>query len=235
MENEYNGKTHTFVAEPLINQTWANLSNEQAGLGAGVTVGTDNWYVNSDSDVLEQQPFYNRLGGNSPADMVCYFYQNDRIYIRDLTIYCNFADGLVRQANMVRTPADPIATNALPDFQLSGELKIQIINKYWDPIAGAVVEAGSSIYPMRHFNLTYNLGVFAPEDTPNFKERYRARWLEVKLIPNTGNSSVYSTKGIDTSYQTDRVIVWAEATLSHSFDIYDRDDVIGGQTNWPIV
>jgi len=227
--NKYNGLNHTFVSEPLINQLWADLSNDDIGT-TPVTLGTDNWFPLSDPDQLPRRPLYNRLG--SGGDITNYFYKHDRIYLNDLTVFCNFADGLLKNSDVTLTPAEVVDNDPLPDYVLTNKLKLQVIS-YYQQVSGAVA-IGSAIFPINHFNTVNQLGIFAPEAPDSILDTTVCQWVELALFHDeSGNNPSYSTKSINTAFQSDRCLVWCEANISHTFNTSDRDDVIAESTGWP--
>jgi hypothetical protein len=231
--NEYNGLTHTFVGDNIINDVWANLGNDGSG-GVGVTLGSDNWYVDNIPGVVRRVPLYNRLGGNPTADMTSYFYIHDRVYINDITIFCNFADGLVKQSNTLLTPAEPSVGDALPDYEIANKLAV-FLNAYALDSDSKIQSLGSLNFPVNHFNSPINLATFAPTLIAQLVDANKCYWLEITLATNASRNAAYSTKSISAAFQTDRVLVWAEATLSHTWPTADHDAVVAGptQTGWP--
>lgn len=235
--NKYNGQVHTFLAEQLINEVWNDLSKNDAN-DTPVTVGTDNWFVAANPLILKRKPFFNRVGFGGSADMTTFFYKNDRIYLNDLTIFCNFADGLVRQSDIDVTPVPftpSVLPNALPlpEYEITRIMKIRITTYYMT--ATGILSAASLDLPVAHFNTVNNLGVFMPELPSAIVQTNICQWMEIQIIydNDVASSPAYSTKSINTAFQSDRVLVWAEATLSHTFSTSDYDAVIAGQTGWP--
>lgn len=232
INNKYNGLTHTFVSDNLINAIWDDLGKNVAG-DTPVTLGTDNWFPLSVPGEVLSRPLYNRLGGFSEeADLTTYFYKNDRIYINDITVFCNFADGLLKNSDHILTPGEVSVNNPLPDYKIENKLTVQI-RTFYQQVNGSV-EVGTFIFPVNHFNTVNNLGTFAPELPASIISTTVCQWLEVKFfIANTDNQPSYSTKSVNTDFQSDRCLVWCEANLSHTFNTADRDDVIAGSTGWP--
>lgn len=233
-ENQYNGRVHTFVSGLIVNDIWANLGSDAAGTPP-VTLGTDNWFVESIPASLIQRPFFNRLGGGVTADMVAFFYKNDRMYINNLILFCNFADGLVKQSDTTVTP--PTVGAVLPDYEITNDLRVKIF-VYANSVANVNRIIKTVIFPVSHFNRVNDLGVFLlPDvavDAPNILQTDRAIWVEINIESNSGNPA-YSTKNINTAFQTDRCLIWAEAVISHTFSTSDHDNVIIGPTatGWP--
>lgn len=236
-ENQYNGLVHNFVSEPLINHLWNDLAKDAIGT-TPVTLGTDNWFVNAINDPVMQRPFYNRMGGGEPADMATYFYKNDRIYINDFTLFCNFADGLVKQTNAIVSPANaPVLLDPnLIDYTILNNFRVQFHTYYLQQDVG-IIDAATQIFPITHFNRSYDLGFFLVPNTAFQRNRVLqnniAQWFEIEIL--TDGDPVYSTKNINTAFQSDICLVWAEATISHTFNTTDYDAVIAGSgsTGWP--
>lgn len=234
--NKYDGLVHTFYAEPLIKEDWNDLASDTSGT-TPVTLGTDDWYPTAIPAQCVSKPFFNRLGDGSTADMTSFFYTHDRIYINDLIIYCNFADGLVKQSDITVTPADTypkIAGSDLPNFELSSEMRIRI-STYYQAADGTITGRGSLDFPVAHFNSINQLGFFLPSTTTQMLDTNVAQWFEIEILASGGDSSwpSFSTISVNPDFQASRCIVWAEATLSHTFATADADAVNAGTTGWP--
>lgn len=225
LQNKYNGLTHTFVSEPLLNETWGTL---------GVTLGSSDFEPVADPSLSKRRPLYNRLGGGggSGQDITCYFYKNDRIYINDLTLYCNFADGLVKNSDIVTTPLTEVSNGgALPNYEIDGKLNVQV-STYYQQVDGSLL-VGTLLFPINHFNAVNQLGTFAVE-SPSIinQENTVCQWIEIGMYENVNTQPAYSTININPDFQTARCLIWAEATLSHTWVTNDRDDALIS-ASWP--
>lgn len=229
---KYNGSTKTFISEPLINATWNQLASDAIGT-TPVTLGTDLWYPLAISNKLLEKPLYDRVMGGTSADMYCFFYKNDRVYINDITLYCNFADGLVRQSNLDVTPVHASAGSAVPPFSITNVLKLQLTSYYWDKDT-KVVYNGIQDISIPHFNSLNKIEAFLPKDS-DIPSTAKAQWFEIKIIQDTDNLPSFSTLSIDTTYQNTRCLVWAEVTLSHSFNTNTYNLINDGTSpGWPV-
>lgn len=234
-DNKYNGKIHTFVAEPFINEVWDDLSKDKDGT-TPVTIGTDDWFPTALPALILRKPFFNRLGAGSNADMTVYFYKNDRVYINDLVVYCSFADGLVKTSDVVVTPVPfALPENGIPNYELANELKVRITN-YILRTNDDIESTATFDFPVTHFNQVNQLATFMPFLQTEILQTDKCQWYEIELIDDTVPPSLlpsYSTININPDFQNTRVLVWAEATLSHTFGTVDADAVTNDNTGWP--
>lgn len=158
--------------------------------------------------------------------MTVYFDKNDQVYINDLTIFCNFADGLLKDGNVTVTPVPfSLPENGAPNYELSNELKVQIVGYRLD-VNDDIHSMGSIDLPVSHFNRTNQLGLFLPYTASSIVQTDKAIWYEIGLIDDSPVSQIsYSTININPAFQSTRVLVWAEATLSHTFPTVDFDSL----------
>lgn len=101
-EKRYNPKEISLVSTPLYNaSSWT---------AAGVaTVGTDDWQpalnLWGGAEGNRNAIFFNQVRFTPTGKMNCIFSPQERIFLKRLTLYCNFADGLVDLTNTTFTPA----------------------------------------------------------------------------------------------------------------------------------
>jgi hypothetical protein len=211
--DKYNGLVHTFIAEPLINIDW-NAAYDQAS-GVGVTLGTDDWQILAAPGEAQEQPLYNRLGASGDRTFV--FDPNDKGYLLDFTVFCNFADGLVDVSNRVG--------NAIPspigDSAITNKLLIRL-NVYNIAADGTQASLGTIDFPVNAFNEPYALANFEPRNNV-YPSGSRGWYFTAKLLRVT--QPLFSTKSISTDFQSDNALVWATFTIAHTFGTVTGNEV----------
>ena len=104
MDNRYNPKKISLISTPLFSALW----NDTAKTGV-TTLGTDDFIpaLNTWGGVTGNRNavLFNQIRFTPTGKMNLIFSPNERIFLERLTLYCNFADGLVDTSDTTFGPA----------------------------------------------------------------------------------------------------------------------------------
>jgi hypothetical protein len=225
MADKYNPIVDTLVSSPVINLASWNVAYKADGT-IGVTVGTDDWRplimpgILPDASVFFAQAL-SGLGAGS-----CIFNVADMPRIKAFTLRCNFADGLLKISNEFQTPVVGASFPTPNGFIRSGILRsllqverITSTNALLSPTA-----VGSYTFSPALFDSPLACDYPAPRLMANgdiAPITDKGFILTASLAPDTFDASppLFSTITIDPSFQSKRILVWAEIVVEHTYPI----------------
>ena len=216
--NQYDAIITTFITAPILNKTWATLSNSNAGAGGGVTLGTDDWFPQKTDEVVQRQPFYDRRGASN--DLSQYLKKNDQAFLGTLTLWNNFADGLVDVSD--KTVSNPFPTDPTNSSVISNDLAFRLAGFYVDA-SDVVVNSGTFDVPFHGWNVPHEVNFFSPLSMALLRglgqDGVKATGISIEML--VANNPAFSTITIDTGFQSKRCLVWATLDIRHTFGTDD--------------
>ncbi len=230
MGSKYNPIVDTLISTPLVNlSSWTVAS--KLGQVPPVIVGTDDWEVPAGLvDVGSTEGLF--LGQNvatfaPPPTVISVFNTKDRVRIKEITLHCNFADGLLDVSNKILAPVFTggggfPAGGYFQDRTLYVALTCYRIDS--TSPQGNFINAGSITFSVPGFGLPLICdyqeprfdnaqGIIAPITDKGFI------FGAILSHPVGLLRPLFSTITIDPSFQNKRILVWAQIVVEHTFPL----------------
>jgi len=219
-DNQYAAITTTFITTPIINKLWNDLSNDAAGSGTGVTLGSDDWFPRFTDLVALRQAFHDRRGG-SGQNLSQYLNKNDQAFMGTLTLWNNFADGLVDVSD--KTVVNPFPDDPTSVSQIANDLTLRLAGFYVDQ-NDVVQNNGTFDVPFHGWNVPHEVNFFSPLSMSDLRtlgqDNVKATGISIQM--QFVGDPAFSTVTIDTGFQGKRCLVWASLDVRHTFSSDDQ-------------
>lgn len=207
--NSYNGKVETWLAPGVVNRLWSAM--KQADGTTAVVLGTSNvTLVVGDFS----NSFLSHTADPSQLGKTLYiFNKNDKVFMNDYTVLCNFADGLIDVSDKAFSPgsifADPAVQQAITNNLV---LQIQAFRVLAD---ASTLPMGNLQYPIMGFNQQHEINQFENQIFLSSQEETDLGFYIGVALGKVG-TPLWSTVGIDAGFAATRLRMDVTMTLSHT-------------------